>query len=105
MPSPYIEIRDVRICIHRVEHPQAFDVIRLSVHHSLPNIGIPLRPKEPEVVLHLQEVLDRCYEEGAYDLVIDYSQEPDPPFSEEDAAWADSLLRQQGRRPANAPKP
>lgn len=105
VPASRLGPSDYRICIHRVEHPQAFDVIRLSVRHPLPNIGIPLRPKEPEVVLHLQEVLDRCYDEGAYDLVIDYNQEPDPPLSEEDATWADSLLRQQGWRTANAAKP
>jgi hypothetical protein len=91
---------DYRVCIHRVEHSQTFEVFRLSVRDPLPNVGIPLRSGEPDVVLHLQEVLTRCYDNGAYDLTIDYTEEPDPPFAPEDAAWADALLRERGLRGA-----
>jgi hypothetical protein len=31
-------------------------------------------------------------------VIVDYTQEPDPPLSPEDAAWADELLRNCGRR-------
>jgi Uma2 family endonuclease len=91
---------DYRLCLHRVEHPRAFEVFRLSLREPLPNVGIPLRPREPDVVLHLQEVLTRCYDDGAYDLVIDYTEEPDPPLPPEEAAWADALLREHGLRGA-----
>jgi len=97
-PASRLAPSDYRICLHRIEHPRGFDVFRLSVRNPLPCIGIPLRPKEPDVVLHLQEVLTSCYDEGAYDLVIDYTGEPDPPLSPEDAAWAEALLRERGLR-------
>ena len=29
---------------------------------------------------------------------IDYSEDPDPPLTGDDARWADALLREQGRR-------
>lgn len=99
VPASRLRPSDYRICIHRVEHRRTFEVFRLSVRDPLPNVGIPLRRGESDVVLHLQEVVTRCYDNGSYDLVIDYAGEPDPPLSPEDAAWADALLREHGRRP------
>jgi hypothetical protein len=52
----------------------------------------------PDVVLDMQAVFDRNYEEGAYAEQIDYTQEPVPPLTGEDAAWADALLRERGLR-------
>ena len=46
----------------------------------------------------MQEASDRCYDEGAYDLVVDYMEEPDPPLYAHDAAWADDVLRRRGLR-------
>ena len=41
---------------------------------------------------------DRAYDEGAYLRQIDYSHEPAPRLKENDAAWADALLRAKGLR-------
>ncbi len=35
---------------------------------------------------------------NGYDDDLDYRQEPEPPLSAEDVAWADDLLRKAGRR-------
>jgi hypothetical protein len=43
-------------------------------------------------------VIDQCYRNGGYDEDIDYSVEPDPQLGVEDARWADTLLREEGRR-------
>jgi hypothetical protein len=50
------------------------------------------------VVLDLQAVFDRCYEEGAYARRLDYRREPVPPLSYNEVTWADTLLRQRGLR-------
>jgi hypothetical protein len=42
--------------------------------------------------------LKEAYEHGAYDVSVDYREEAMPPLEGDDAAWADSLLRQQGLR-------
>jgi hypothetical protein len=63
----------------------------------LPVVSIPLRPADRDVLLDLQAVLDQCYRNGGYDD-LDYRGEPDPPLEWEDAAWANALLREQGRR-------
>jgi Protein of unknown function (DUF4058) len=49
------------------------------------------------VAFDLQAIFDQFYRNGGYDD-IDYHGEPDPPLSAEDAAWADGLLKEQGKR-------
>ena len=53
----------------------------------------PLAGGDPDVVLNLQAVFNRCYDEGAYVRRIDYRRDPVPPLQAEDAAWADGVLR------------
>ncbi len=63
-----------------------------SIRKPLPRVGIPLRSGEPDVVLDLQTALARAYEEGAYNMRIDYNQPAKPALTGNDAAWADELL-------------
>ena len=83
--------------------------VRRSVPHSkgepypialsdrLPTIAIPLRPGEPDVLVDLQELVNRAYVSGRYDRT-DYAAPCDPPLAGDEAAWADGLLRAAGRR-------
>ena len=48
-------------------------------------------------LLDIQAVVDQCYRNGGYDD-IDYTDEPDPRLKKSDAAWANALLGEQGRR-------
>jgi hypothetical protein len=91
---------DYLVCIHRAREENGFWVYRCTVREPLPTIPIPLRGEDEDVPLALQEVLDRTYDAGAYDLVLDYTEEPDPPLSRADALWADQLLRARGLREA-----
>jgi hypothetical protein len=65
-------------------------------------IRVPLRQTDADVSLDLQALLERCYDNGGYQNDLDYEAQPDPPLESDDAAWADSLLREKGlrRRPA-----
>lgn len=38
----------------------------------LPRIRVPLADSEPDIVLDLQAVFERCYDEGAYTRRVDY---------------------------------
>jgi hypothetical protein len=69
-----------------------------SVRHTIPQVTVPLRRGEREVRLSLEQLLSEVYDRARYDLRLNYRQEPDPPLSPEDAAWADELLRAQGLR-------
>lgn len=73
----------------------------MSLREPLPTIPIPLRKTDEDVTLDLQAVLQQAYINGRYDDT-DYTIDPNPPLSDVDAAWADALLRENGRRPARS---
>ena len=74
------------------------DVFPVSLREHLPNIPIPLRPADQDVVLQLQPLLDESYRRGRYDT-IDYRVAADPPLAADDNSWANQLLCEQGLRP------
>lgn len=87
-----------QVCLRRGRCPNKGEIYRAPLRERLPIVPIPLRESEKDVPLDLQRLIDRCYEQGNYDLDLDYSSEPDPPLGEPDAQWADELLRSAGRR-------
>lgn len=87
-----------RISVVRSWRPRRAQVYRVSLRERLPAIRIPLRPTDPDVVLDLQPLIDRAYDFGAYDRNISYRDDPVAPLQGADAAWADALLREQGKR-------
>ena len=89
---------DYRILVSRAGERAKARYWPVGVRQPLPVIGIPLRSPDPDVPLDLGEVLKAAYEQGAYDLSIDYRQAPVPPLEGDDAAWAAELLRKQGKR-------
>jgi hypothetical protein len=101
--DPTIVRPPLRPCDYRIMRWPAGDYTKgkywpVSVRHALPVVGIPLRGDDPPAPLDLNAVLRAAYDHGAYDLSIDYRREPEPPLSSEDAAWADTLLREHGLR-------
>jgi hypothetical protein len=74
------------------------EVYPVALRERLPGIGIPLKADEVDAALDLQAALDRAYDVGPYRVKLDYARPPAVPLSEEDAAWADQLLRQTGLR-------
>lgn len=89
--TPYL------INVRRVTRFDEAFLYPISLCDPLPNIRIPLRPTDSDVVLQLQPLLDECYERGRYRM--NYQQPPEPPLPAEDEAWVDQLLREQGLRP------
>ena len=85
--------------LHRGGHNGEFETWPNRLRNRLPRIAVPLDEGVADVVLDLQAVLERCYDEAGYARKMDYRSEPVPPLSPEDAAWADALLREKGLRP------
>lgn len=83
--------------LHRAAAPDRWEVYPISLRRPLPPIPVPLRPADADVMLELQPILARIYDEGAHDD-IDYRQPPTPRLPPDDAAWADAMLRAAGRR-------
>jgi Protein of unknown function (DUF4058) len=86
-----------QVCVWRGSRRELVEVYRVPLRERLPVIAIPLRPTDRDVPLDLQPILDQCYRNGGYDD-IDYTAEPDPPLANDDATWADTLLREHARR-------
>ncbi len=86
-----------RICVCRGWEPEKAEIYRVPLREPLPTIRIPLRPTDADVPFALQPLIEQCYRQGDYED-IDYTKNPDPPLEPDDAAWADALLRQAGKR-------
>ena len=90
--TPYL------INVRRATHPEKAFLYPASFSQPLPNIRIPLRPTDTDVVLQLQPLLDECFERGRYRL--HYAVPLNPPLSPEDTAWMRQRLQEQGLLPA-----
>lgn len=87
-----------RAAIRIPAEPASVYLFPIHLRDHLPDVPVPLRRDDPEIKLHLQELLDRAYTNGRYDRRLDYHQPPVPPLEGEDAAWAEQLLKEAGRR-------
>jgi hypothetical protein len=89
---------DYLVCLHRGGTGPRYEVWPATVRQRLPRISVPLEAGIPDVVLDVQAVLERAYEDGAYSRVIDYRVEPVPPLTAENSDWVDTLLKTKGLR-------
>ena len=85
------------VCVRRGAIPRRAEIYGIALRMPLPNIPIPLRPADRDVVLQLQPLIDACYRDGRYQR-IDYRADPVPCLDEDDTQWMDQLLRSQGLR-------
>jgi hypothetical protein len=87
-----------QVCVHRGWQPRTFEVYAVPLQNRLPSVKIPLRETDSDVTLDLQSLIEQCYRNGGYDEDIEYGVALDPPLDGADTAWADELLRREGRR-------
>ncbi len=90
------------VALSRANQRDQVAVYPISMRQRLPRVAIPLTDPDPDVVLDLQAVFERCYDNGAYSDLLDYTRPPQEPLAEQDAAWADTLLREKGLRAQTA---
>ncbi|MCB0189993.1 MAG: DUF4058 family protein [Caldilineaceae bacterium] len=81
-----------RIVISRSWQRPRADLYLFNLQQPIPSFHIPLRPGEQEPVLPLNQFLHALYDQGGYDLAINYDEAPNPPREPEDMAWALALL-------------
>jgi hypothetical protein len=86
------------ISLHRAGQGARFEVWPVMLRDRLPRVSVPLLEKDPDVVLDLQAVFDRMYDEGPYSRRVDYRRPPPLPLEAADDAWAEQTLRQRGLR-------
>ncbi len=86
-----------RTCVSR-ECSRRFDFFPMPIQQRLAKVRIPLRESEPDAVIDLQDLIDKAYENGAYDQ-INYKLGPGiadiPPDISE---WISKTLHEAGLR-------
>ncbi len=98
-PSTQLPNMPYFIFLSRVQRRPRIDIWPCSLRTALPNVPVPLRYPDRDAVLNLTEILQQIYRNARYDLQVDYHSAPPPPaLDPEDAAWADSQLRERGLR-------
>lgn len=82
------------IMLSRIETRPRVLVWPIQLYEPLPAVIIPLRHPDPDIVLDLQVALTTVYEDGAYDVQLDYTKPvPPPPLSARQQAWVEQLLQ------------
>ncbi|MBD0261558.1 MAG: DUF4058 family protein [Tolypothrix sp. Co-bin9] len=89
---------DYRILVSRASKRPKADLYAFNLPNPIPSFPLPLREGDTEPLLEIQTLISELYNEGNYDLVIDYAQEPVPAMSVKSLAWVDELLKQKGLR-------
>jgi hypothetical protein len=84
------------VFVSRAERRPILEVWPIQLNMPLPVITVPLQAEDAEVTLDLGLALNTIYDTLNYDLIIDYSQPPQPPLEGDEAIWASELLREAG---------
>lgn len=87
-----------RILVSRSETRPKAQLYAFNLRDTIPQFSLPLQVGDPELIVDLQRLLDEIYDQGSYDLRINYSNSPVPAISETDAVWVDEMLREKGLR-------
>ncbi len=84
---------DYRILVSDVaQRPQAH-LYGFNLRDRIPSFALPLQPDDNPVMVDLQPLLHTVYDQGNFDLRIDYTQAvPDPALSEGDRDWVHQCL-------------
>lgn len=82
---------DYYVVVSRAERRPRAGFWPIRLRDRLPQVPIPLRNGDADVLLDLQQVLDRIYDAAGYAFRI-YSSPPEPTLSSEDAVWAAQFI-------------
>ena len=82
-----------RVCVVRAESSEEAELYPAGFSAPLPTIQIPLRPADKDVLLPLQVLVNKAYENGRYGNDLDYSIMPVPPLEQDEHAWISEYLK------------
>jgi hypothetical protein len=92
---PEEAITTYHACVWRASKSLQLEYYPAPLRKRLPKIRIPLREKDADVPLDLQELINLSYRRGRYDD-IDYTRPINPPLSPDEEAWMKSVLAHSG---------
>jgi len=89
---PNLPLARYLICVSRWPERWQFETYPLILPEPLPNFRIPLRAPDADVILNLQAAFNRCYDNGRYATLVDYTQPPPAPLSLDEQHWVKTNL-------------
>ncbi|MEO0842261.1 MAG: DUF4058 family protein [Cyanobacteria bacterium J06643_5] len=99
MPILETEIdSDYQILVSRSNIRPKAELYHFNLQDKIPQFILPLREEDTEAIVDLQILLHQIYEQGGYDLRLDYSRSSLPSLSNQDAVWIDELLKRENLR-------
>jgi Protein of unknown function (DUF4058) len=82
-----------RILVSKADDRPEADLYSFNLQDPIPVIPIPLQPEDEPVAIDLANLLRDIYEQGCFDLQINYQDPvPAPDLSEADRAWVKQVL-------------
>lgn len=86
------------VCVHRSDDLEDYFVYPVGLRSKLPRFAVPLLDDDGPAVIDLQAAFNQAYDDGPFDQRVDYGGPvPEPPLSNEDAAWVAELLKATGK--------
>jgi hypothetical protein len=89
---------DHAVTVTRAAQPVRYEIYTATLQKKLPKFRVPLAADDRDMVLDLQTVFVKCYDEGRYSERIDYAREPPVPLSDEKRQRLDGSLQSHGLR-------
>jgi len=87
-----VPVTDYRILVSRKEHRPQAQLYGFNLPQPIPTFSLPLAANDQEPVVYLNTLLKEIYDQAGFDLVIDYTSEPNPPLKPDDREWATKLF-------------
>ncbi len=87
------------VFLSRAEKRPVLDVWPINFRDPLPVVPVPFKRGDVDVHMDLQKTLADVYDSVGYDLLIDYTQSPNPPLPPDERAWARRIVRTARRLP------
>jgi len=82
-----------RILVSRTEQRPQADLYAFNLPDSIPAFLLPLRSKDQEPLVNLQELFNEVYDQAGYGFFLDYSRAPVPALSAKETNWLEELLQ------------
>lgn len=83
---------DYRILVSRSEQRPKADLFAFNLPDAIPTFALPLLPGDEEPIVDLKALLETIYDQGSYDLRLNYGEIPAPALSPGDRAWVAGVL-------------
>lgn len=80
------------IGVYRATDRDRVEVYPVRLDERLPRFRLPLRAPDPDLVVDLQASFDRCYDNGAYADLVDYTRPVPVSLSPEEHDWVQARL-------------